>query len=94
MAGRFFTEKEASEYLKREKGIGFAPKTLRKMRCTCSDGPKFIKLARRVFYEQTALDEFVSSKIGPAYSSTSEYSKGVVINARVAGKTSDVGKEA
>ncbi len=72
MAGKLYTEREASEYLKRERGIDRAPKTLRKMRCTSSDGPKFFKLGRRVYYEQSALDDFVTSKLGPSYSSTSE----------------------
>lgn len=55
--------KEAATY------VGLHYSTLAKMRMT-GDGPTFLKLGRKVVYEQTALDQWMAER---AHSSTSEY---------------------
>ena len=55
--------KEAATY------VGLHYSTLAKKRMT-GDGPKFLKLGRKVVYEQVTLDQWMSEK---THSSTSEY---------------------
>ena len=52
-----FSTKGAAQYLK-EIGAAFTPNTLEVWRCQ-GRGPRFKKIARKVFYEKSALDEFV-----------------------------------
>jgi len=46
---------EAGEYL------GFTPGWLAKLRMRGGDGPRFIKLGRKVRYERSALDEWIAA---------------------------------
>lgn len=40
---------------------GFSPRTLEKYRLT-GDGPKYLKLGRRVYYRKADLDDWLNSK--------------------------------
>jgi len=51
-----FDTKKAVEYLN-SLGLSFSPGTLEVWRCQ-GRGPRFKKVARKVFYEKAALDEF------------------------------------
>lgn len=51
-----FDTKSAAEYLK-SLGLTFRPGTLEVWRCQ-GRGPKYKRVARKVFYEKSALDEF------------------------------------
>lgn len=55
--------KEAANY------VGLHYSTLSKLRMT-GDGPSFLKLGRKVVYEQSALDKWMAER---THSSTSEY---------------------
>jgi hypothetical protein len=67
-----FRRAEASEYLKSEWGLSYAPRTLAKMASVSSDGPPMEYDRRRPLYPQDALDEWAAGKIGPRVRSTSE----------------------
>ena len=67
-----FRRVEASEYLKTEWGLSYAPRTLAKMASVSSDGPPMEYDGRRPLYPQDALDEWAARKIGPRVRSTSE----------------------
>lgn len=56
MEQRYFNTRAAAEYLV-SLGLFFRPGTLEVWRCH-GRGPRFKKVARKVFYEKTALDEF------------------------------------
>ena len=51
-----FNTEEASNYLK-SIGLSFQSGTLHVWRCL-NKGPRFKKVARKIFYEKAALDEF------------------------------------
>lgn len=48
---------EASNYLS-TKGVEFSPHTLEKWRCR-GGGPEYKKISMRVYYERSALDDFI-----------------------------------
>jgi hypothetical protein len=52
-------------------GLSTSVGTLNSKR-TRGDGPAFLKIGKRVFYRSSALSEYVSSKISPEVSSTSQ----------------------
>ncbi len=61
--------KQAAQHLK-EKGAPFTPGTLEVWRCL-GKGPRFLRVGgRRVFYEPSALDEFVMGQIVETMDST------------------------
>ena len=56
MEPKHFDTRGAIEYLK-QIGLSFRPGTLEVWR-SLGKGPRYKKVARKVFYEKTALDEF------------------------------------
>jgi hypothetical protein len=54
-----------------DKGIQVALSTLAKWRCV-GGGPRFVKLGRKPFYPDPALEEWLSEKLSREVSSTSE----------------------
>jgi len=56
-----FTTKAASDYLK-SLGLIFTPGTLEVWRCL-GRGPRFKRVARKIFYEQSALDDFAQGQL-------------------------------
>jgi len=62
---------QAAEYLRKKYGFG-SEKSLAKIACVSSAGPKFCKAGRIVLYEPASLDEWAKAKIGPPQKSTSD----------------------
>lgn len=63
---------EASAYLSEVYGVSTAVSTLAKWRCLKSDGPKFQRYSRSIFYRRDDLDEWVRARLGEPVNSTSE----------------------
>lgn len=55
---KFFSTREAANYLA-DLGTPFSPGTLEVWRCL-KRGPSYKKIGHRVFYPQSALDDFVN----------------------------------
>ncbi|MBK8158739.1 MAG: helix-turn-helix domain-containing protein [Rhodospirillaceae bacterium] len=55
-SSKLFSEREAAQYL------SLSPRTLQQWRWT-GDGPRFVKLGRRVAYSIHELDNFVTARI-------------------------------
>ena len=68
---RKYRRTEASEYLKREHGLDFAPNTLAKL-ATTGGGPAFYSGPKFPLYPETGLDEWAKQKLGKLVNSTSE----------------------
>ncbi len=62
MATRNLTTEQAVDYLREEHGIDFAPKTLTIWRSQ-KRGPRFRKVARKVFYQEDWLDAFAGGQV-------------------------------
>jgi hypothetical protein len=62
----------ASQYLDETWGIRRRPATLAKLRCTSSEGPKYVKAGREVRYSPNTLDDFARSLISEPRTSTSD----------------------
>ena len=71
MIQKFFTKKQASNYMTLELGLPVAEKTLSKL-ITIGGGPEFQKFNKRVVYTQTALDEWAKSRLSKPYKHSSE----------------------
>jgi hypothetical protein len=70
MKSRFFTRKEAAEYLTVERGLRTASSTLQKF-ATVGGGPEYQRYGKLAVYTQEALDTFVETKLSAPRSSTS-----------------------
>lgn len=68
---KFFTKKQASNYMTAELGLPVAEKTLSKL-ITIGGGPEFQKFNKRVVYTQTALDEWAKSRLSKPHKNSSE----------------------
>lgn len=68
---RLYDEKGASAYLKAQHSINYAVRTLQKLRCV-GGGPRFRKVASRVYYDEISLDEWASHMVSPPVQSTSD----------------------
>jgi hypothetical protein len=68
---QYLRRKAAGEYLKAKYGFG-SEKTLAKLACLSSDGPRFAKAGPVVLYTKDDLDEWARSKIGRPQRSTSD----------------------
>ncbi len=68
---RKYRRAEASEYLKQEHGLDFAPTTLAKL-ATTGGGPAFYSGPKFPLYPQSGLDEWAKQKLGKLVNSTSE----------------------
>lgn len=68
---RFFTKKQASEYLTQTLGLPVAIKTLSKF-ITIGGGPEFQKFGTRVVYSQQSLDAWAESRLSKPYKHSSE----------------------
>ncbi len=70
-----FTTRQAVEYLK-ESGFPVSKPTLERYRAK-GTGPVYLRIAKRVFYPQSALDEFVSgTPVLPTHSEQSATATG------------------
>jgi hypothetical protein len=67
---KFFTKKQASEYLSQVLGLPVSEKTLSKY-ITVGGGPNFQKFGRRVVYQQQFLYEWATSRLSRPYSHSS-----------------------
>jgi hypothetical protein len=72
---KFLDRKAASEYLLNSWGLKRSPNYLAKL-AVVGGGPAFRKANRDVIYENTDLDEYAESIIGPRIRSTSEIMQG------------------
>jgi hypothetical protein len=68
---RHLRRNEASEYLRENHNMHYAPKTLAKLACI-GGGPPFRLAGRFPLYPISGLDAWAQSKIGPLVRSTSE----------------------
>ena len=67
---KYFTKRQASDYLKQSLGLPVSEKTLSKY-ITTGGGPQFQKFGRRVVYQQQFLDDWASSRLSQPYSHSS-----------------------
>ena len=68
---KLYPRPDASAYLDETWGVKRSPSTLAKL-ASVGGGPKFRRLNRAVYYEESALDEWVLSLLSPPLSSTSD----------------------
>ena len=71
MTNKFFTKRQASEYLSQVLGLPVSEKTLSKY-ITVGGGPNFQKFGRRVVYQQDFLDDWAKSRLSQPYTHSSE----------------------
>jgi hypothetical protein len=62
----------AAEYVQRIYGFPCSPKTLAKLACVSSSGPRFRRVGRIPLYPKIELDAWAQAKIGPLVRSTAE----------------------
>ena len=62
----------AAEYVQRVYGFPCSPKTLAKLACVSSNGPRFRMVGRIPLYPKIELDAWAQAKIGPLVRSTAE----------------------
>lgn len=67
---KFFTKRQASEYLSQVLGLPVSEKTLSKY-ITVGGGPNFQKFGRRVVYQQQFLDVWAHSRLSQPYAHSS-----------------------
>ena len=73
---KFYTKKQAAEFLTNELGFPISDKTLSKL-ITCGVSPVYQKFGRRVLYTRENLIEWANSKLSkPRYNSSCEVSNG------------------
>lgn len=72
---RLLRRAEAAEYVTCTYGIPCSPRTLAKLACIGSDGPRFRKAGPFVMYAPDDLDAWAEGKLGPLVRSTSELSE-------------------
>jgi hypothetical protein len=70
MKSRFFTRKEAADYLTNERGLRTASSTLQKF-ATVGGGPEYQRYGKLAVYTQESLDRYVDAKLTAPRSSTS-----------------------
>ena len=68
---KLYSRPDASKYLDEKRGVKRSASTLAKL-ASVGGGPKFRRLNRAVYYEESALDEWVLSRLSPPLSSTSD----------------------
>lgn len=68
---RLLSPTESIAYLDEKHGVQIAPKTLANLACS-GDGPKFCKIGRARKYKTGWLDEYVTSRLSPPVTSTTE----------------------
>lgn len=68
---KFFTKKQASNYMTAELGLPVAEKTLSKL-ITIGGGPEFQKFGTRVVYKQSSLDAWAESRLSQPHKNSSE----------------------
>lgn len=71
MNQKFFTKKQASEYLTTTLGLPVAEKTLSKL-ISIGGGPEFQKFNKRVVYKQSSLDTWAESRLSQPHKNSSE----------------------
>ena len=69
---KFYTKKQASDFLTNELGLPTSDKTLSKL-ITCGGSPVYQKFGRRVLYTKEHLIDWANSKLSkPRYNSSCE----------------------
>lgn len=68
----FLRRAAAAEYVEQTYGFPCSPKTLAKLACVSSNGPRFRMAGRIPLYPKTELDAWAQAKIGPLVRSTAE----------------------
>ena len=54
--------REAAQY------IGLAPATMAKIRCCSNDGPRFMRLGRKILYARSDLDTWLAARLATSTS--------------------------